>query len=325
MNIAIIGGGKIVPEFLKAVRAVPGLTVCGIWTRRPEAAAALAQQYVLPCTYPSYPALLADPAVDAVYVALPNALHVPFADQALCAGKHVLLEKPFAVTEAGARALADRAAQHGVFLFEMITNRYCPAFAAAQALLPQLGPIRLASFCYAQYSSRYARFCAGVTDPVFDPALGGGALMDLNVYNLHLAMGLLSAPRAVHYAPHTVRGIDTSGVLALDMDGVSVTLTAAKDCAAPSGFTLAGERGCMVSTAAPNVFDSFTLRLRDAAPQEFSFPVGASRMVDELTAFRDRAAARDDRFFRDALAHSLRVVSVLETAWRGAGLTLGGE
>ncbi|ADY84367.1 hypothetical protein [Lactobacillus delbrueckii] len=93
--------------------------------------------------------------------------------------------------------------------------------------LQLLGPVHVVSLNYTQYSSRYDRFLAGDISPAFNPRLGGGALLDLNVYNIHLAVSLFGAPLDVHYFPNLQKGVDTSGVLVLAYDDKQASLTAA--------------------------------------------------------------------------------------------------
>lgn len=73
-----------------------------------------------------------------------------------------------------------------------------------------MGDVKIVQLNYSQYSSRYEAFKQGQIAPVFDPKKAGGALMDLNVYNIHFVAGLFGEPKAVHYYPNMKKGVDTS-------------------------------------------------------------------------------------------------------------------
>lgn len=106
--------------------------------------------------------------VDAVYIAVPNLQHARYARVALEAGKHVIVEKPMAVTAAETEELAALAQRKRLFLFEAMTTQYQPNYAKLRELLPRVGTVRMVQCSFSQYSSRYDAFCAGQTPPVFD-------------------------------------------------------------------------------------------------------------------------------------------------------------
>lgn len=319
MQIAIVGGGYIVPEFWRAADATAAVRVCGIWARRAEVREELAAAHGV-TAYPTYEALLADPAVEAIYLALSNTAHYAYAMRALAAGKHILIEKPVTVQADNARALFAEAEKRGRIVFEMITNRYNPFCDEIAARLPELGAIRLAQLNYSQYSSRYDAFCSGQIHPVFNPAMGGGTLLDLNVYNIHLAVRWFGRPSRVTYAANVVRGIDVSGVVLLEYPGMICTCTASKDTSGPCGAAIQGEKGYIHSTAPTNLLDSYTVQLRGAEPESYVREKRASRMCDELDAFCAHYAAKDDAWFAGQTAHSMAVMEVLDAARRGAGM-----
>ena len=148
--------------------------------------------------------------VDTIYVALPNHLHYGFAKKALLAGKHVILEKPGTSNAAQMRELEKLAAQEKKMLLEAMNIHYLPVFQSLKEHLKDLGTIKIVSLNYSQYSSRYDAFRRGEVLAAFDPKRAGGALMDLNVYNIHAAVGLFGKPESVRYEANVEREIDTS-------------------------------------------------------------------------------------------------------------------
>ena len=142
--------------------------------------------------------MLADPDIELVYIATPNSLHYAQTKAALLAGKNVLCEKPFVPTVAEADELIALAKEKHLFLFEAITTAHHPNYALAKQYLDDIGSLRIVSCTFCQYSSRYDALLSGQVPPVFDPACCGGALMDLNLYNVHFApMGIVGTNRVL--------------------------------------------------------------------------------------------------------------------------------
>lgn len=194
MKLAILGTGMIVKDFLTIKDQLSFEKVYILGTEATcEETEELKEKYGLDKTYYDYDEMLSSDA-DTVYVALPNFLHYSFARKALEAGKHVILEKPGTSNEREFQELVEIAKEHGSILLEAMTVHYMPAYKSVQKQIDKLGDLKIVSLNYSQYSSRYDRFKKGEVLPVFDPAKAGGALMDLNVYNIHFAVGLFGRP-----------------------------------------------------------------------------------------------------------------------------------
>lgn len=195
MKLGILGTGKIVQEFLPWLVEHTPFTVQAVCStpRSAAKAAELCAQYQIPQHTTNYFELLQ--WVDVVYIAVPNLQHARYARVALEAGKHVIVEKPMAVTAAETEELAALAQRKRLFLFEAMTTQYQPNYAKLRELLPRVGTVRMVQCSFSQYSSRYDAFCAGQTPPVFDPLCAGGALMDLGVYNVSYIVGLFGEPQ----------------------------------------------------------------------------------------------------------------------------------
>ena len=217
MRLGIIGNGMIVRMDLPDLKKLDGVEVAAILGREQSLPKVkeLCAAYQIPHAE-SRMERLVELGVDTVYIAVPNHLHYDYALRAMELGLNVLLEKPFASNEGESVRLRDYALSRGRFLFECVSTPYSPAYRKLEELLPQIGALRGVEARYAQRSSRYDAFCRGEIQPVFDPACSGGAMMDLNLYNLHLVVGLLGAPTGERYRAVIERGIDVRGEVTLD-------------------------------------------------------------------------------------------------------------
>lgn len=244
MKLATIGSGAIVDQALDSIKDVEGIELEAAYSRTMEKAEAFAGKHGFKKAYDSLDQMFADPEIDAVYIASPNSLHYPQAKQALEAGKHVLLEKPFAPSTKQSEELFELAEKNGLMLFEAITSIHTPNFGLLKDSLEAAGNVKQCVFNFSQYSSRYDNYKKGIVANVFDPAMDGGALGDINIYNIHLALGLFGMPEGAAYYPNLgFNGVDTSGTLLLLYPGFTVTCIGAKDCKADYLFTIEGDDG----------------------------------------------------------------------------------
>ena len=171
LSTAKIGTQKVIPGMLKS----PLLEVRAIASRSEAEARRAASELGIPVAHGSYEALLADPEIEAIYNPLPNDLHVRWTLSAARAGKHVLCEKPVALTAAEARQL--EAAEGKVRIMEAFMVRFHPQWLRARELVRQgaLGPLR-AIQVYFSYSNEDAGNIRNQADR------GGGALYDIGCY-----------------------------------------------------------------------------------------------------------------------------------------------
>jgi predicted dehydrogenase len=164
-------------KMIPAIRAGRDTEVAAIASRSVERAAAAARELGIPRAYGSYEALLADPTVDAIYIPLPNHLHVPWSIKAAEAGKHVLCEKPIALHAAEAQRLLDARDRCGVLIQEAAMVRLHPRWLATRELVRKgkIGQLR-------GYAGTFGYNVAARANVRYDPAKGGGALLDVGFY-----------------------------------------------------------------------------------------------------------------------------------------------
>ncbi|WP_297817745.1 Gfo/Idh/MocA family protein [uncultured Lactobacillus sp.] len=317
MNLGIVGSGMIVHDFLSIADQVPDLNLAAISTtkRSEKIGVQLAQEYGIDHHYTDNDELYNDENVNTVYVAVPNNLHYEVAKAALLAGNNVICEKPFVDTAEQAQELKKIADEKGVFLVEAITNIYLANFAYLKDNLAKIGPVHDVALNYTQYSSRYDDFLKGIIKPVFDPAKDGGALMDIGIYNIHLAVGLFGVPQAIQYFPVMQKGIDTSGTLMLSYPGMQASLLAAKDSYVTDQWSyIEGEKGTLKIKGSIGQLNEVELDLKGAKPEKVELNKYNDRMVAEFVEFSRMFKENDKQAGDNAFEHSLEVLKVLQTA-----------
>jgi len=210
LSTANIGVAKVLP----AMQRGEYCEVTAIASRSLEKAQAAATELGIPKAYGSYEELLADPDVDAIYNPMPNHLHVPWSIKALQAGKHVLCEKPIALSAAEAQELADAARQYPKLkLMEAFMYRHHPQWRRAKQIVDDggIGELRTIHSFFSYYND----------DPgnIRNQAdIGGGGLMDIGCYNISLSRFIFGAePRRicgiVEFDPHLNTDRLASGIL----------------------------------------------------------------------------------------------------------------
>lgn len=329
MNLGIIGTGKIVEEALFAIHDMDGINLNAIFARPHslQKGENLAKKYAIKTVYTDYDQLLDESQVDTVYIGLINNVHYEYAKKALQKNKHVILEKPFTVSYEQAYDLVEFAREKNLFILEAITILHSNIFDEMRKNLSKLGPIKAVLCNYSQYSSRYDNYLNKIVDPVFDPDLNGGALLDINIYNIHYCVGLFGKPKSsTYYANRGFNGIDTSGTLILEYDGFTAVCTGAKDSDSPCFVSIQGEKGYMYISGKPNIPQKLTIvsvdndgsLQKDAAGAlqratntiEIDSPISQHRMVDE---FKDFVDIIDNNKVDDAMKYMNETLEVMKT------------
>jgi Predicted dehydrogenases and related proteins len=321
MKLGIIGAGMIVKDLLSTslnLKEYEFVAICGT-DRDKEAMNKFKNEYGIENILYNYEELL-NIDLDAIYIGLPNNLHFEFAKKALEANKNVIVEKPFTSTYKEALILSTLAKEKQLFIFEAITNQYLPNYNKIKELLPALGDIKIVQCNYSQYSSRYNSFKEGYTLPAFDPKFSGGALMDLNIYNIHYVVGLFGKPENVEYYPNIERGIDTSGVLILDYRKFKCVCVGAKDCKAPIANNIQGDRGCIYQDTPANICEGFELLMNDGTNSKINVNNYEHRMVNEFIEFANMINNNDLGKCYKMLEHSIIVSEVQTVARRKGGI-----
>jgi predicted dehydrogenase len=268
---AIIGTGGIAGTFADDLRLSDAGELAAVGSRSAERAEAFAAEKGAARSYGDQAELLAADDIDAVYVAVPHSAHRDVAVAAIEAGKAVLVEKPFTINRAEAEELVKLARSNGVFLMEAMWTRFLPHMVRIRELLAQgrLGDVRQVN---AELGVWFEK------DPahrLFDPHLGGGALLDLGVYPMSFASMVLGAPSSVLGATQFGdTGVDGQTAVVLQYEqGRQAVIATSMEAWLPNQASISGTDARIDIDFMWFSPKSFTLTERTGAVERYEFPV----------------------------------------------------
>ncbi|MCE4553634.1 Gfo/Idh/MocA family protein [Roseateles cellulosilyticus] len=254
-NWGVIGPGGIANRFASALPAVPGARLAAVFARDAAKGEAFAAQWqgssAAARVTTDLADLLADPSVDAVYIATPHSHHAEYIRAALAAGKPVLCEKPLVTSLELGQELIDLAKARGVFLMEAMWTRFLPAYEVAGRWLREgaIGELRamVSSFCFTGP--------ADLSHRCWNPALAGGSLWDIGVYNLAVTRWVLQQmndgecpePVAIDVAATLApTGVDASVCATLHFpDGITSQFRCGFDAMSANAFEAVGAQASL--------------------------------------------------------------------------------
>jgi D-xylose 1-dehydrogenase (NADP+, D-xylono-1,5-lactone-forming) len=318
----ILSTARIAGRLVEGARAAADADIVAVGSRHERSAQAFADAHGIPRAHGSYEALLADPDVEAVYLPLPNSMHVAWTLRALEAGKHVLCEKPMDRRPDQVARAFDLAQARGLVLSEAFMWRHHPQTARLRSLLDDgaIGDVHLvrASFSF---------MLAGDVDVRLDPALDGGALMDVGCYavsGVRLVAG--GEPRSV--AAEAVTGpsevdMRLAGLLRFDGD-VLAMIDCGLDLPSRSELEISGSGGRIVLSDPWHCIDpkivverGFEREVVEIAPAD-SY---ALELDDMAAAIRGERAPLLGR--ADALGQSRTIAALYRSAASGHAVPVG--
>lgn len=315
MKIGTIGTGFIVYDVQKAILDTPGIVCGAVYSRKMETGEKLAKQFGVNKVYTDLDEMLKDSELDTIYIASPNSLHFEEARRSLEHGKNVILEKPFTPTLIEAEELFKKAEEKDLFLLEAIVTQSLPNFKVVKKLLPRVGRVRMVMCSYSQYSSRYDLFLSGKTPNVFNPAFAGGALMDLNMYNISFMASLFGKPKEIHYFPNRHQnGVDTSGILILKYPDFVAVNEAAKDTWGVNSAQIQGEKGFIYIKDGTNHISQVSIETRDGKKQSYNDQRNDFHYHYEIQELKDIIEKRDYQALNERKKLTLDTVDILEKA-----------
>ncbi|MCY3648410.1 MAG: Gfo/Idh/MocA family oxidoreductase [Acidimicrobiaceae bacterium] len=313
----IVATGNVASDMAAALEAVPDAEVVAVGSGSARSAERFGDRFRIARRYPRYSGVARDPDVEIAYIATPNDAHLDNVLECLRAGKHVLCEKPLTLDAAQAAECVHLARENELFLMEAVWMRFFPAFGRLQALLADgvIGDVRMVR----------AEACINVPfDPrhrVFDPARGGGALLDLGVYPLSLTTSVLGFPASVAGRTEVgPTGVDELTTIVLRYEsGATARLTCGVRVSKPIEATVVGTRGSIV------IHDRFlspsrlTVHEFGRSPSTVNLPYegnGYAHEVHEVHACLRSGRTESQLMPLDETLGTMRLMDEIRRSWR---------
>ena len=274
IRIGLLGASRVSRyALIEPAARIDGIEVYAVAARDAARAASFAEELGIPHVAADYEALITSDTVDLVYNGLPPSGHARWTIAALEAGKHVLCEKPFAMNAAEAQAMVDTAARTGKVLVEAYHYRFHPLFARVLAVIDS-GAIGAVRGITAHFNVRIPPEPGEIR---YDPALGGGAMMDLGCYCVHAARSVMGTEPEVLSAAAELHasGVDVGMQALLEFPGgvradVRASMARGLDEGLDAKLEIAGERGVLmvVNPVAPQMGHELVIETAGGATRE---------------------------------------------------------
>lgn len=318
-----IGKSRTLPGMM----ATPNAEIYAIAGRNEEKLKAYAEPFAPTKLYTDYQSLLDDENVDAVYVPLPNSVHLEWVLKAAAAGKHILCEKPLALNEAEVKEMFAAAKANGVLLEEAYAYRHAQLAEKVKEIVDSgaIGKIRY-------LESKHSTFDTNRQGIRYQKEMGGGAVYDVTCYNVSLASYLLGKDPAdmhVYCGFDAETGVDTSDAVLLRYeDGVSAMLYAGLDAYPRGCFSILGETGRIDVDHKFNSRGLCHVRVgKNARPQNAEY---VDELVSDYTVWVDDNYHMEVKKFCDAILNgtpltiseeeSLRTARVCDAIRKAGGI-----
>ena len=273
-NWGIIAPGRIARRFAEGLSAIEDAKLYAVASSNEQRGKAFAKDFGAATSYLRYDELLADPKVDAVYIANPHRFHYETIRACILAGKPVLCEKPLTVNAAQAEQLMALAEQHQVFLMEAMWSRYLPVWQQVKRWLNQnmIGDIKLLQSSFAFPIPR------DESDRLLNVDLAGGVLLDYGVYNVALSQFVMGRHPSKVLADGLVgpTGVDERCSVILNYGGAVSQFTCSFQSYTENSFCIYGDKGKIVVPAYFWDSNKVELHLFDKPPELLELPYLAS-------------------------------------------------
>ena len=299
VKIGILGTGNMANAFADGLSHAENLELVAVASRDPETAGQFGKAHGVPKCFSTYADLADDPDIDLVYISTPPSRHKD--DSLLClrSGKAVLCEKPFAINAKEAAAMVGLARKQNLFLMEAMWTRFLPSFAKLRELLAGefIGPVQLIIAGGAFQPER------GTDHHLWNPQLGGGALLDAGVYPVSLASMVLGTPRSIKACGSIGEsGVDEQDTVLLQHEsGETAMLYVSLNASSSPDITILGSRGRIYVHAPMFAPAKVDLQIHGEDLLRFDLPfVGNGYQYQAIAAAK---AIREGRIESDVMPH----------------------
>lgn len=314
ISYSTIGTSWITESFIEAVNLTGKAVLSSVYSRTEDGAKSFATKNGADRWYIELDEMLKE-NTDFVYIASPNTLHFEHIIKVIKAKKHVFCEKPMALTEEQLQIISGLAEEENVFVFEGYRHLYSPNYEIFKNTVEKIGTVRSCVLHFNQYSSRYDALKEGKKPNVFSKEFAGGALTDLGVYPLSMAIDMFGEPSNLDYYPVMLEnGVDGSGTLVLDYRSFVVTILCSKITQAIMPSEIQGEEGTITMDHIAPIRKISYYDRKNKQMNELAVEQEEQDMVYEAEAFIQMISESNDTTYKQALERSKIVVKALEAA-----------
>ena len=318
----ILGTGGIARAFADDLANLPDHSVAAVGSRTLAAATTFAKGYPGAIAYGSYQELV-ESDVDAIYIATPHTFHAEHSLLALGAGKPVLCEKPFTINAGQARSVVELARSTGLPLLEAIWTRFLPHIHLMQQIIERgdLGEILTVSADHGQYLPREKH------PRLWEPALGGGALLDLGIYSITLAHLVLGAPEKITSdVTKTDEGVDLQTSMIFHyQSGAQAILTCTMANRTAITATIAGSKARLELDASFYTPTSMRLITRDGDVTEYPNTYIGHGLREEAIEFARMVRAGEIESPLMPHSRTIEIMELMDSVRREHGVIYPGE
>ncbi|EEP1628132.1 Gfo/Idh/MocA family oxidoreductase [Listeria monocytogenes] len=311
MKLGIMGTNWITDSFIEGAINSGEWNLTAVYSRKEEKARAFGEKYGELTYFTDIEEMGKSDALDAVYIASPNALHYQHAVSLLKNKKHVIVEKPIFSTVAELEHAHQIARENNVFLFEAARHIQEPNFKRLQENIEKVGTIHGATLAYMKYSSRYDQVLNGEEPNIFSLKFSGGSIVDLGVYPLYSAITLFGEPvKATYFATKLPTGVDGLGPIILEYPTFNITIIQGKNSQSFLPSEIYGQKGTLIVDPLTGIEKITFYDNATKEETELAGPVVANDMQFEAAEFA-RIIEQSDRDTYEYLADlSLKVLRV---------------
>lgn len=329
MRFGVIGTNFITDRLLAAGSLIPEFEATAVGSRNEESGRAFANKYGIEHVFTDFEEMAESGLIDAVYVATPNYCHAKISNLFMRHGIHVLCEKAFAGNLSEVNGMIRTAEVHNVLLMEAIKNIYMPSFSVLKGELGRLGTLRRAVFQMNRYSSRYDLYLQGKRPNTFDVSLANGAIMDMGVYNLQLAVALFGRPEKVTATGVLLEeglGVDAISTVILGYSGFECVCMTSKVHSTHLQSEIGGELGSVTFGMAGELD---TIRGWDNSGKSWDIPTERLPLEQdqyyELVEFIREVKHPDPDFRKKITEQERAVMAIIDEARRQMGLVFAND
>ncbi len=304
----ILATGKIAHSFASDLLLLQERHVIqAVASRSSDKARSFADEYSVKSFHSSYEDLIADKNVDIIYIATPHHLHEKWAIKALEANKHVLCEKPMGVNQSQTRRILETARKQNKFLMEALWSRFNPSINKALEVIKNgtIGKIK-----YVQSDFAFS----ATPDPegrLFNPALAGGATLDIGIYPIFLSYLLLGKPKTIHTEHQfAATGVDLKVSATFTYDDIHASMYWGLDSHSPMDATISGTKGSI--TIHGRWHESSALSIHTDSRSKIDFPLTGRGYSYEIEACYEAIANNQLEHPKWTWKNSLELVEILD-------------